>query len=123
MTNYLSLMFSMMLVSVRGTVRLGAPFGETWRDALVREFAEELGLVVQVESEPIVLENIFEHEGEVGHEIVFVVRVTVPEGALACEQPFSFQEHDGVSMTARWVSLQKLGSIQLFPSGLAEHLG
>lgn len=57
-------------------------FGERWRTALVREFEEELGLAVEVVGEPIVLENIFTHEGARGHEIVFAADVRLPPGTI-----------------------------------------
>jgi 8-oxo-dGTP pyrophosphatase MutT (NUDIX family) len=34
-------------------------FGETWQDALIREFQEEIGVGVELIGDPIVLENIY----------------------------------------------------------------
>ena len=54
--------------SIKGVRPLGGrlEFGETWRDALVREFDEELGVAVEVIGKPMVLENIFTHQGVIG---------------------------------------------------------
>ncbi|WP_456391088.1 NUDIX domain-containing protein [Profundibacter sp.] len=49
----------------------GVEFGETWQEALVREFQEELHIEITIISKPWVMENIYTHEGETGHEIVF----------------------------------------------------
>ena len=57
-------------------------FGERWRAALMREFEEELHLAVEVLGDPIVLENLFVHEEELGHEIVFAAEVRLPAGSI-----------------------------------------
>ncbi|MFT5623572.1 MAG: hypothetical protein ACI8Z0_000060 [Lentimonas sp.] len=51
--------------TVKGVRPLGGrlEFGETWRDALVREFNEELSVTVEVVGEPMILENIYTHQG------------------------------------------------------------
>ena len=53
----------------------GIEFGETAEEALRREFAEELGVELQAVNLLGVLENIFEYEGQAGHEIVHVFQV------------------------------------------------
>ena len=58
--------------------------------ALVREVQEELGLASEVGLLVGVLENIFEHQGRQGHEIVFVYRASFTEaGPYAAPVPFT----------------------------------
>lgn len=100
-------------------------FGETWRVALAREFREELGIAVSVRDDPIVMENIYVHEGATGHEVIFVAEVAFPEGAFAGQDSITFQEDNGVACIARWFALNDLdtkGSPELYPSGLKELL-
>lgn len=100
-------------------------FGETWRVALAREFREELGIPISVRDDPIVMENIYVHEGSTGHEVVFVAEVVFPEGAFAGQDSITFQEDNGVACIARWFSLNDLdtkGSPELYPNGLKELL-
>jgi ADP-ribose pyrophosphatase YjhB (NUDIX family) len=53
----------------------GIEFGETAEDALHREFEEELGVSLHAVHLLGVVETIFEHEGQPGHEIVHVFSV------------------------------------------------
>ena len=102
----------------------GVEFGETWRDALIREFHEELGVTVVVEGSPLVLENLYEHYGEQGHEIVFAANVALPNDAFADLDVIHFKEDNDVACIARWFDLNDLAarSIPLYPLGLADLL-
>jgi 8-oxo-dGTP pyrophosphatase MutT (NUDIX family) len=51
----------------------GIEYGESSREAIVREIQEELGARVENLQLLGVLENIFVYEGQLGHEIVFVL--------------------------------------------------
>lgn len=53
----------------------GVNFAEPWTEALRREFREELRVELSRIGPPRVVENIFEHEGVTGHEVVFVADV------------------------------------------------
>lgn len=99
----------------------GVEFGESWQAAIVREFAEELGLAVRVAGGPLVLENIYCHEGTTGHEVVFVADVDFPDGAFDGQDSIAFTEDNGLACTARWRDLDSLdlpGGPALFPTGL-----
>lgn len=112
--------------SVKGVRPLGGrlEFGETWRDALVREFDEELGVAVQVVGTPIILENIYTHEGFVGHEITFVSDVSFPDDAYRQDGPIEYTEDNGETCRARWFDVAQLdcGALELYPSGLKGEL-
>ena len=75
-------------------------FGETWQDTLVREFREELDVPVQITSAPLMFENIYEHEGAKGHEILFVADLTFPENAFCAQEEITFAEDNGVMCRA-----------------------
>ncbi|AEI94216.1 NUDIX hydrolase [Roseobacter litoralis] len=99
-------------------------FGETWCDALVREFREELGVVVEVVGTPMVLENIYMHQGMVGHEVAFVCDVTFPADAYVSEGPIEYFEDNGDKCLARWYDVAQLdcGALELYPTGLKTQL-
>ncbi|WP_075215335.1 NUDIX hydrolase [Mongoliimonas terrestris] len=96
-------------------------FGETRETALLREFTEELGAITTLQGGWAVIENIFDHEGAIGHEIVFVACVDLvglpppgPDGAIP------FLEGD-VPGRARWMSLAEVAGagLEFYPTGLA----
>ncbi|RFU14282.1 NUDIX domain-containing protein [Rhodobacteraceae bacterium W635] len=95
-------------------------FGERAAEALSREIDEKTGQAI-TDIHPLgVLENLFEHEGAPGHEIVFAfsARFITPEiyeaDALAVTQ-------SGRPEEAKWIVLAKAHAsrIRLFPEGLA----
>ncbi|WP_300039570.1 NUDIX domain-containing protein [uncultured Roseobacter sp.] len=112
--------------SVKGVRPLGGrlEFGETWRDALVREFEEELDVSVDVIGTPLVLENIFTHQGVVGHEITFVSDVTFPANAYHGLGPIEYFEDNGEKCIARWYDIRQLdsGDLELYPNGLKSQI-
>ena len=112
--------------SVKGVRPLGGrlEFGETWRDALVREFDEELDVAVEVIGTPLVLENIYTHQGVIGHEIAFVSDVTFPDNAYRQGGPIEYFEDNGEKCRAFWFDLEKLdcGDLELYPNGLKTRL-
>ena len=95
----------------------GIEFGEHSQAALVREVEEELGLAAEVGLLVGVLENIFEHQGKQGHEIVFVYHASFTDvAAYAGPVPFT----DRPDSHAVWVPLADFlsGARTLFPDGL-----
>lgn len=112
---------------IKGVRPLGGEveFGESWRAALVREFNEELGIDVILKGEPLMLENIFMHEGATGHEVMFISEVEFPDAAFREQERIDFSEDNGVHIVARWYNLADLdveGAPSLFPTGLKDLL-
>ncbi|MEM8569677.1 MAG: NUDIX domain-containing protein [Pseudomonadota bacterium] len=112
--------------SVKGVRPLGGrlEFGETCRDALVREFDEELGVAIQVIGEPLILENIYIHHGMTGHEIVFASDVALPDDAYPNTECIEYLEDNGETCLASWFDVAQLdrGGLELYPSGLKPRL-
>jgi len=96
-------------------------FGERAEDTLKREFQEELGQAITEPRLLCVLENLYEHAGHRGHEIVFVYEAAfVDHGAYATDR-FTFV--DGGPVHAEWIERSAFdGEALLFPEGLATRL-
>ena len=112
---------------IKGVRPLGGEieFGESWRTALLREFNEELGIDIIIIGEPLMMENIFVHEGSTGHEVMFITEVAFPDGAFAGQDRIDFREDNGEEIVARWFDLGDLdvdGGPSLYPTGLKELL-
>lgn len=112
---------------IKGVRPLGGEieFGESWRVALVREFNEELGIVVAIIGEPLMMENIFVHGGATGHEVMFIAEVAFPDGAFSGQDRIDFREDNKEEIVARWFDLADLdvpGSPSLYPIGLKDLL-
>lgn len=109
--------------AVKGWRPLGGSieFGERAADALKREFAEELGLLIAEPKLLSVLENLYTHHDAAGHEIVFVFEATLADGAAYRRDAFTFED-GGVRNDVRWVALARFqaGQELLFPTGLLE---
>ena len=112
---------------VKGVRPLGGTveFGEKAELAVVREFQEELGITVETVSPPTYMENIFVHEGSLGHEVVAIFDVSFPPNAFVSEKRIQFTEDSGTTCFAEWFSLDALDlpeGPQLYPAGLKAHL-
>jgi len=111
---------------VKGVRPLGGTveFGEAWQDALKREYREELDAEITLSGLPIVMENIYDHHGVTGHEIIFLSNISFVDNALYSQDKILFSENDNTPCTARWFNLQKLsiGGPDLYPTGLLDKL-
>lgn len=111
---------------VKGVRPLGGTveFGEPWRDALQREFLEELGARITLLDTHFVMENLYEHHGAAGHEIVFLCHAHFSEPGFYEKDSFAFVESDETRATASWMSLEEIEArrLELYPSGLCQRL-
>lgn len=112
---------------IKGVRPLGGSveFGESAKDAVVREFYEELGVDVSVLAGPTFFENIYVHEGAQGHEIVALFEVSFPGGVFGVDEMIIFQEDNGDKCVARWFDIDQLdlpGGPELYPTGLKAYL-
>jgi 8-oxo-dGTP pyrophosphatase MutT (NUDIX family) len=80
----------------------GVEPGETTQAAIVREIREEIGRDVANLRLLGTLENIFMHEGNAGHEIVFVYDGSFVDVTLYNCSYLTVQEDSGKVLTARW---------------------
>jgi len=109
-----------------GTVKGARPpggaveFGERAADALAREFHEEFGTGIEVAGAPVVLENLFSHEGAAGHEVVFVFPIRLESPALYDQDAMTVVEDHGPQVRCAWhpVAAFLEGEIALYPDGL-----
>lgn len=112
--------------TIKGVRPLGGrvEFGETWQEALVREFEEELGITVEIAGSLMVFENIYVHHGARGHEVVFAADVTIPEDVYVDDAPITFVEDNGETCLARWFDVSALdqGGLELYPTGLKQQI-
>lgn len=96
----------------------GIEFGETARDALDREFAEELGASIDEASLIGVTENIFDGHGKRGHEIVHAFRIrSATLEALPRTERLAVLDSD---TTVGWypVDAVRRGALPLYPPGI-----
>jgi len=97
--------------------------GERAEIALIRELAEETGQTIEGLERLGVLENLYEHEGVAGHEIVFVFSARFQNAHIYDADQLAFRETpDGREDMAKWIPLARVraGRTALFPDGLID---
>jgi len=107
---------------VRGVRPLGGgiEFGETREEALIREFREELGCAVTVAGPWHCFENIYAHEGAIGHEYDFAVKLKLSDEGLYDQERIQYLESDESNCTAGWFTPGRLPQgVALYPEALA----
>lgn len=98
----------------------GIEHGELATEALDREFKEEIGRKVKNLKYLGVIENIFEWEKDIGHEVVIVYL-----GEFVDKKDYDkgeFQRLDHKDKKAHWepLSLFESGKVNLYPTGVFE---
>jgi ADP-ribose pyrophosphatase YjhB (NUDIX family) len=94
-------------------------FGETTEEAIKREIREELSLGITNLELLGVLENIFNYEGEKGHEIVYVYEGKFTDVSAYERNRFELLEDSGEVWSVRWHKLDSFDDYhRLVPEGL-----
>ncbi len=115
---------------VSGTTFLRPPggeieFGERAEVAIVREVREELGIDLVDVRRLGVLEEIFTHRGETGHEVAFVFDGRAADETVYERTELTIREEVGAPTTAFWASPEALraDARTVVPPGLLELTG
>ncbi len=100
----------------------GVEFGERAEAALCREWHEEFGLTLRSPRLLGVLENLFTHEGQRGHEIVFLYSAEIAERWVYEQQEFECSEQNGLTHVGVWASVDELraNGTRCYPLGLLD---
>ena len=101
----------------------GIDFGETSRDAAVREIKEELDIDICEPQLLGVFENIFVYDDQPGHEIVFIYDAKLVDKSLYERSSLLALEGER-QFEAKWVELAEIaaGNVPLYPTGLLDLL-
>lgn len=87
----------------------GVEFGEHSREAVVREFREELNVEFLIDQQVGTFERVFEYDGDTGHEIWRVYGGEIVEDWPYERESFEFREPDlDETFTARWLDIETL---------------
>jgi ADP-ribose pyrophosphatase YjhB (NUDIX family) len=100
----------------------GVEFGERAEDALRREWREEFGLTLHETKRLAVLENLFTHEGDLGHEIVFVYSAEIVESWAYAQPELERTEPNGLVHTGVWATSAELqaSGLPCYPLGFLD---
>jgi ADP-ribose pyrophosphatase YjhB (NUDIX family) len=100
----------------------GVEFGERAEDALRREWREEFGLTLRETKRLAVFENLFTHEGEPGHEIVFVYSAEIAESWAYAQPELERTEPDGLVHRGVWATTAELkaSGLSCYPLGFLD---
>lgn len=104
---------------IGGTIELGEKSSET----LLREFHEELAVEIIIRGYITCIENIYEIEGSIGHEITQIYEAAFKDPALYQKELFQVVEGNRITY-AKWFDVEEFldGKKILFPEGLIEVL-
>lgn len=98
----------------------GIEFGESSHEALKREIFEETGYTIQIIGGPIGCENIFEHHGAIGHEIILAFPIRFDDAQVYAQRRFQIRESNGALHWAEWIEISRFqsGELTFFPETL-----
>ncbi len=95
----------------------GLDHSEHSRDAVAREFKEEIDAEIENQELLKVFENIFTYKGRNAHEIVFVYKADLKDKELYEKEEFQVLDND---YKAIWVSREELKKSKFYPEGVKE---
>lgn len=101
----------------------GVDFGETSLEALKREFMEEIQAEITNIKYIACLENIFEFNGNPGHEIIQLYECDFVDSKFYEREEIIFNEGER-QKKALWVDLEKFrsGELKIVPENFLEYL-
>ena len=101
---------------IGGTIELGEISSET----VIREYQEELEVKITIKSYISCLENIFNIDETIGHEIIQIYLVEFEDECLYQKQSFKVMEGSKITLS-KWIPLQELFNEKkvLYPNGLS----
>jgi 8-oxo-dGTP pyrophosphatase MutT (NUDIX family) len=97
----------------------GIDFGEDSLTALQREIQEELGVEIKKAILLGVKENIFQYNGNSGHEICFVYQCTLDSEEIY--QKDKIQVIDKPGHFAIWLEINEQNISKIYPDGFAKY--
>ena len=101
----------------------GIEFGERAKDAAIREFQEEFNTTIEASDQFQVFENIFEFNGQPGHEIVFILDAQFNDKRFY-ERKVHIGNEGRTEFKAIWVPISEFieGKRILYPAGFVSSL-
>jgi 8-oxo-dGTP pyrophosphatase MutT (NUDIX family) len=97
-------------------------YGKTGKQAVKREFMEELKAEIEVTGEPLILENLFTCDGKFGHEIDLIFPAKLVDKAFYERKTFPLVEANGEEFQAMWITMADClsGKLRLVPEPLLD---
>ncbi len=93
-----------------------AELGESTREALAREMREELQVEVEVGRLLWVVEYFFDWHRRTFHEVAFYYKTSLPPAAgISPTTPLFYGDEEGLQLIFRWVRLDELEGLRLYP--------
>ncbi|WP_166156709.1 MULTISPECIES: NUDIX domain-containing protein [unclassified Neochlamydia] len=99
-------------------------FGESAEEALKREIYKKLGCNLVITGEPIVCENIFEHQGIKRHEIIFTFPIKLSNETIYTKNRFQLYEDRRGAHWVEWIPIDRFERSEalLFPSIIVDKI-
>lgn len=102
----------------------GIEFGETSREAVIREMMEEFSTEIETERLVATTENLFTFMGHPGHEVVFLWECRFVDESFYAQDELRIVDDGGAVGIVHWIDPDELAArgIALYPHGLPEVL-